>query len=443
MTPDPREPHEPTPRFDAGPPAFVPPPRAIARGPGAAPPPERPVRRPPPPAPRRHAPRAALAALLAGSIALAVYASGTARTVMTGDSAELAAVGAVGGVTHPTGYPTFVLLANVASHVLPGDPAHRVALFCAGAGAVSVGLFALLLAELGLSFGGMLAGALLYAGTFTLWWAAIRVEVYTPSIMLALFALWRVFVARRTLRARDGLLAAFALGLALTGHLSFAPALALAGLWLLTTAARGGALGPGVLFGSVVLLLAGLSPYATIALADRTHTLTNYLHQVVEPASGMFGLTPATFDSAPERLRFLVFGAESRPHDLVHHLPTAAANLFIAWSRISLFDVGPLALLLALAGTFSLQRRDDGAQTLLVSAALVTSVLGALLVDEALLVVFLMMGVLALSALAACGLDVISRRITPVAALVVALGAIGLPHALRQQAAREIGRAHV
>lgn len=434
MTPDPRQPLEPTPRFEGGPPAFVPPPREIARGPFAS----SAERRPQPPAARPGAPqpRTALAALLAALLALAVYASGTARTVMTGDSAELAAVGVAGGVAHPTGYPTFVLLANLAAQVLPGDPAHRIALFCALAGAASVGVFGLLLAELGLTFTGVLAGALLYAGTFTLWWSAIRVEVYTPALLLALFALWRVFVARRTLRARDGLLAAFAMGLALTGHLSFAPALALAGLWMLASAARAGALSAPLVLGALVMLVLGVSPYASIAFADRAHTLTNYLHLVVEPAAGQFGLTPATFDSAPERLRFLIFGAESRPHDFVHHLPTAASNLFIAWARIALFDVGPLALLLAIVGTFSLQKRDDGAQTYLVSAALVTSVLGALVVHEALLVVFLMMGVISVCALAASGLDVLARRITPVAAAVVTLGAIMLPHALRQQAAR-------
>lgn len=430
MTPDPRQPLEPTPRFEGGPPAFVPPPREIARGVGSSP-----GREPAPPTTRPTAPppRTALAASLAALLALAVYVSGTARTVMTGDSAELAAVGVVGGVAHPTGYPTFVLLANLATQVLPGDPAHRVALFCALAGAASVGLFGLVLAELGLAFTGVLAGALLYAGTFTLWWSAIRVEVYTPALALALFALWRVLVARRTLQARHGLLAAFALGLALTGHLSFAPALALAGLWMLASAARAGVLSPALVLGALVMLALGVSPYASIVAADRAHTLTNYLHLVVEPAAGQFGLTPATFDSAPERLRFLIFGAESRPHDFVHHLPTAASNLFVAWARIGLFEAGPLALLLALVGTFSLQRRDDGAQTYLVSAALVTSVLGALVVHDALLVVFLMMGVISVCALAACGLDVIARRLTPVAAVVVALGALVLPHALRQQ----------
>ena len=429
MTPPPSQPLEPSPRFADGPPPFVPPPREIAAGSGRP-------RRVPPPTQHATGPTRGgwLAALIAGAIALAVYVSGTAPTVMTGDSAELAAVGAVGGVAHPTGYPTFVLLAQLAAHTLPGDPAHRVTLMCAGAGAASVLLFALLLAELGLTFGAVLAGALLYAGTFTLWWAAIRVEVYTPGLMLALFALWRVFVARRTLAPRDGLLAAFALGLALTGHLSFAPALACAGLWMVAAAARGRVLTPGLLIGSLAMLALGLSPYVTIPFFDRAHTLTNYLHQVVEPTSGMFGLSPATFDSAPERLRFLVFGAESRPHDFLHHLPTAAINLGIAWLRIVLFDVGPGATLLAMAGAFVLRRRDDGVQTLLVTAALATSVVGALLVHEALLVVFLMAGVIALVVLAACGLDLLARRTGAAFAVLVALGCVLGAHALRRHA---------
>ena len=115
-----------------------------------------------------------LAAASAAAVALAFYIWGAAPTVLSGDSAELAAVAFSGGVPHPTGYPTFVLLGQVAAHVLPGDPAHRITLMCALAGAASVGLFALLLAELALSWGAVLAGALFFGGTFTLWWAAIR-----------------------------------------------------------------------------------------------------------------------------------------------------------------------------------------------------------------------------------------------------------------------------
>jgi hypothetical protein len=164
--------------------------------------------------------------------------------VLPGDAAELAAVAFRGGVAHTPGYPTYVLLGQVAGALLPGDPSHRIALLSSFMGAVSVGLFALVLAEFGLAWGALLAGALALGGTFTLWWSAIRVEVYTTGLALALFALWRVMVARRTLRARDGLLAAFAIGLAMTVHLSFGVLLALAGLSLAVRAQRAGASPP-------------------------------------------------------------------------------------------------------------------------------------------------------------------------------------------------------
>src|SRR5437763_13042490 len=160
MPPD-RNPWEPTPRFGDGPPPFAPPPFEPARvpgrgGPPAAPPP-RPVPRPPgrPRGAPVPTPGALGAAVIAALLALAVYTWGAAPTVLSGDSAELAAVAFRGGVPHTPGYPTFVLLGRVAAAVLPGDPAHRITLMCAFAGAVSVGLFALLLSELGLAWGAL------------------------------------------------------------------------------------------------------------------------------------------------------------------------------------------------------------------------------------------------------------------------------------------------
>ena len=433
MSPDPRQPpFEPTPRFPDGPPTFVAPPLVVARGarapsgraePSPADPP-----RPRWPLPRRSrqpshgpTPRAFTAALLAAGVALAVYAWGAAPSVLSGDSAELAAAAIRGGVPHPTGYPTFVLLGQVAARLLPGDPAHRVTLLCAFSGAVSVALFALLLAELGVAWGAVLAGALFFAGTFTLWWSSIRVEVYATAYALALLALWRVL---------------FAIGLAMTGHLAFAPALALAGLALAVRARRAGALSFPLVLGALFMLALGLSPYLYLVFADRHFTLTNYLHYAVEPAGGQFGLTAASFDTPAERLRFLLLGAETRPHDFVRHLPTALANMGAAWARFLAFEVGPLGVLLALGGLGALGGRDRGAARLLAAIALITPALAALVVDGALLNVFMMASALAVAALTACGLDALLARGGTRASLAVAisLGAIVVPHELRVRA---------
>ena len=57
------------------------------------------------------------------------------------DSAELAATAYTMGVAHPTGYPSYLLLAKIFSLVIPwGDVAHRVNVLSAvnGAGAVAL-----------------------------------------------------------------------------------------------------------------------------------------------------------------------------------------------------------------------------------------------------------------------------------------------------------------
>jgi hypothetical protein len=433
MAHDPRAPIEPSPRMEGGPPAFMPPPRVAERAAGRA----RPAGEPPastqPQRPRAPTPHAWRAALLAGAIALTVYVWGAAPSVLSGDSAELAMIAAVGGVSHPTGYPTFVLLGQATRPFLPGDPARRATLMCALAGAASVALFAVLLSELSLSWAAVFAGALLFAGSFTLWWSSIRTEVYTTACTLALFALWRVWVARRTLLVRDGLLASFAIGLGLTGHLSYAPALALAGLWLVASAHAARRLSFGLVLGAALALLLGLLPYLYTAYADRHFPLTSYLHYAIEPASGQYGLTPATFDTPVERLRFLVFGAEARPHLFLFHPRLLLMNLGVGWGRFAAFEIGPLTCLLALAGLHPLAARDRGAVWLLAAIALVTPLLGGLIVTGPVLNVFMMASVIAVVALAACGLDAWASRAAPLAML-LALAAIALPHALRTRA---------
>ena len=379
-------------------------------------------------------PRAWTAALVAGLIALAVYAWGAAPWPQPGDSAELATVGSVGGVAHPSGYPTFTLLARAITPWLPGRPTHRVALFCAVCGAASVSLVALLLAELGVAWGATLAGALLFGMTFTPWWAAIRVEVYALGLTLALFALWRTLVARRTLALRDGLLAAFAMGLALTVHLSFGPLLAGAGVLMVVHAVRARALNPARALAAAALLALGLSPYLSLLAPLMRAEPANYAHMVVEPRAAQFGITPERWANVGERLHFMLSGPETRPRALWDHLPTAWGNWTLAAARYALFDVGPFALLLALAGAFVLARRDRALALLLAGAGLATPLLASLITDGALLLLFMMTTTVTVALLAGAALDVLARRMP--AALLVALVIAGMlvPHALRMRA---------
>jgi hypothetical protein len=84
--------------------------------------------------------RAALAPVIAAVATLALVIPTLAPTVLDWDTAEFQTVGPVLGTAHPTGYPAYVILGFVASHVLPfGDPAYRMNLLQAilAAGAVA------------------------------------------------------------------------------------------------------------------------------------------------------------------------------------------------------------------------------------------------------------------------------------------------------------------
>ncbi|MEA2574686.1 MAG: hypothetical protein QOH93_1984, partial [Chloroflexia bacterium] len=80
---------------------------------------------------------------------LIIYLSTTSPTVNFIDSGELITALYEPGVAHPPGYPLYVLLGYVASHLLPGEVAWRVNAFSAFWGAMCVTVLFLLLLEVG------------------------------------------------------------------------------------------------------------------------------------------------------------------------------------------------------------------------------------------------------------------------------------------------------
>ncbi len=148
-------------------------------------------------------------AALAGIIALAIYIRSLAPGLLWGDSAEFQMAAWLGGFAHPTGYPLYLMLGWLWTHLLPvRDPAFRMNLFSAVWGAVAVGLVALLAMRLirflraadltgfrnlsGLSRLIAFGAALVFIFTPTFWSQAVVAEVYTlhaafvAAILLAL-----------------------------------------------------------------------------------------------------------------------------------------------------------------------------------------------------------------------------------------------------------------
>ena len=171
---------------------------------------------------------------IAGLIALvlgAVYLLTLAPTVLAADGGEFQFAAYLGGIAHPTGYPLYLILGWVWSHLLPfGDPAFRMNLFSTFWAALAVGTLYLLtlyhLRRLGtLSLASPLNRPVAALGAVTLgvseifWSQAVAAEVYS---LHAFFTAAILFTAlawdEAEGRERVGLLLALLVGCSLAHH---------------------------------------------------------------------------------------------------------------------------------------------------------------------------------------------------------------------------------
>ena len=220
-----------------------------------------------------------LAPWLAVACALALYAL-TAAPWLTwandgADGGDLVTAAMVGGVPHPSGYPTYCLLGRLFALLPLGSVAHRFNLFSAVAAAGAVGMVSLCALQVLERSGPSLARALIALGVAlaaaaapALWSQATISEVYALN---ALFFAALLYIALRRptspwVWAAGGAL----LGLGLGNHLTLifvAPALAI----LLAPVAERRRIAAGA-----AGLLLGLSVYLYIPLAARADPPVNW-----------------------------------------------------------------------------------------------------------------------------------------------------------------------
>jgi hypothetical protein len=184
----------------------------------------------------------ALLALAAAAFALALYLRTLAPSLLAGDSGEFQFAAWLGGFAHPTGYPLYLILGWLWTHLLPlHDPAWRMNAFSALWGGVATGLVYLLALR-------MLRqvtenpwpripaffAALTFAVTPTLWSQATLAEVYTLNAVLIAVILLGLVTWGQTGSRRALYVTALLYGLSLTHHrttLLYLPAIALF-VWL-------------------------------------------------------------------------------------------------------------------------------------------------------------------------------------------------------------------
>ena len=207
-----------------------------------------------------------LAALLVFGLVFFLYLRTLAPTVLYQhgpkllDAVMLQMQVSVLGITHPTGYPTYLMLTHLFTYLPFGDPAYRVNLASAVYAALAV--VAVYAAGFLLSRRVVAAasGALTFGLGTALWSQAVIAEVYTlnamfVSVTIVVLLLWREYRKDRYL-----LLSAFLVGLCLTNHLTSGLLLP-AGLLFVALVDWRRLVDVRLVIGGAWLFLLGLTPY--------------------------------------------------------------------------------------------------------------------------------------------------------------------------------------
>jgi hypothetical protein len=285
-------------------------------------------------------------ALVVTAVALVVYVATLAPDLTVAhngtDGGDLIAAARTLGVPHPTGYPTYTLLAWLFSHLPFGTIAYRVNLLSAVCAAVAAGLF-FRAAQIILPAGESrpltpLLAALALAFSPLYWSQAVISEVYA---LLALFAALVLLLLVRWWRGGpDRLLwlAALSLGLGLGNHLTLI--FVLPGALILLWPQRQRWLRPRTLLPAVAFFTLGVMIYVYLPLAARHRPPVNWGN-------------PQTWD------RFLSVVTARQYQDLAFGLETSAipARLY-HWAGLLGDQFGWWGLALLIAGGWWVWQRS-------------------------------------------------------------------------------------
>ena len=195
-----------------------------------------------------------------------LYLRTLAPTILPYDSPDLLDVPmlqmqvCVLGMTHPTGYPSYIMFSHLFTYLPFGDCAYRVNLASATYAALAVlSVFAagyLLVRRVAAAA----AGALAFGVGVTLWSQAVIAEVYTLNALFVALTLLALLLWRERRKDRYLLISAFLVGLSLTNHLTSGLLLP-ASLLFVALVDRRKLANVKLILGSVGLFLIGLLPY--------------------------------------------------------------------------------------------------------------------------------------------------------------------------------------
>jgi hypothetical protein len=216
------------------------------------------------------------------AVALAGFVAQLLPGVGFWDTAIFQAAPPVLGLTHPTGFPTLMLLGWAWVHLLPFlSPATALNLLTAVSGALAIGLVAAIARRLGAGLLPASAAALAVAFSVTFWRTSARADPHPLHVLLALLVIALLLAWDRR---RDGRLlvgAALVFGLGMGNHALMALVAPGVGVFVLT--ARPSPLRqPRLVAAAALALAAGLTVYAYVPLRAAAGPAIHYDY---EPAT--------------------------------------------------------------------------------------------------------------------------------------------------------------
>lgn len=281
--------------------------------------------------------RASAAPLGAAVLALAVYVRTLLPGVAFGDWAEMQTVPHVLGISHPTGYPTYLIVAHIAQLIPIGTVAFRGNLLSAVLMSAAIGVTVLIARRLGVRPWIAVASGLALAFSGTIWESALIAEVNGLHLLLIALIIHRALVWAATNSTRDLAIGGALVGLSLGNHLLTVMVAPLVVAFVVWT-------GRGVIRRRPIILLV---PVVTAAAA-----LLVYLYIPIR--AGQAPVLAYNHPDTLDRLVALVSGAQfhekfgflepSGPGRLIDDVP-ALASLIVERSTIFL----PLAGLVGIA----------------------------------------------------------------------------------------------
>lgn len=238
---------------------------------------------------------------------LVLYIRTLAPGLLYGDSAEFQTLAIAFGITHPNGYPVFVLLMRLFTALLPiGDLAWRVNLFSAVCGSLTAVFVYLIVRILAGSRFGAIAGSIILIINPIFWWNSILIEVYVPAAMFVTAVILLTLLWKQTDNPRylgfAGLIGGLGLGLHGT-----VPVLAPAVLVYLALNARTKKAWLAAIGGACLGFL--LVPIAFFVI-DSFNAPSSYYNATIRHALSVWAMTPKDFDSPLERFNFVYFARQ-------------------------------------------------------------------------------------------------------------------------------------